>query len=320
MKRIRVDFNNIDIYKGYELAKKNKGPHRYRSFDKNRDENLKQLCDDIVSGSYTPAPYKEIELMCDNGKLRRIKIAPFRDLIVQHAVLELTRSYAEKRMIRDSYCCIIGRGQIACYLAVCNALKKDTNGTRYFSELDICKFYPTVNIEILKTAFNDLYKGEKLHRLHCVILDSSDDLPIGNPFSPFAANVLLDKLDKYAKHILKIKYYYRYADDIRIMGSCPKQVLEWQEKIKRFVRVYLKQSIKATSGVHDIHKRPMDFMGYIIYPTHTRIRKRIKKNAFKKAKSIKSIASYYGIMSYADCNHLMKKLIKRHHEKNNRRI
>jgi len=42
-------------------------------------------------------------------------------------------------------------------------------------------------------------------------------LPLGNYTSQMFANIYLNELDQYAKHVLKCKYYFRYMDDIVII-------------------------------------------------------------------------------------------------------
>lgn len=59
----------------------------------------------------------------------------------------------------------------------------------------------------------------------------------------------------------------------------------------------------------------IDFLGYVIYPTYTRLRKRNKQNAARKLHKLKSkkrrheiIASLYGQCKHADCRNLFYRL------------
>lgn len=59
----------------------------------------------------------------------------------------------------------------------------------------------------------------------------------------------------------------------------------------------------------------IDFLGYVIYPTHTRLRKRNKQNAARKLHKVKSkkrrqeiIASLYGQCKHANCHNLFYRL------------
>lgn len=60
----------------------------------------------------------------------------------------------------------------------------------------------------------------------------------------------------------------------------------------------------------------LDFLGYVIYPTHTRLRKRVKKKVASQLHRIKSrkrrqelIGSLWGMAKHADCKNLMKSLL-----------
>lgn len=72
--------------------------------------------------------------------------------------------------------------------------------------------------------------------------------------------------------------------------------------------------IKKIERVFPI-KQGIDFLGYVIYPDHTRVRKRNKQNFARKMHKVKSrkrrkelIASFYGLVKHADCRNLFRKL------------
>lgn len=72
--------------------------------------------------------------------------------------------------------------------------------------------------------------------------------------------------------------------------------------------------VKANERVFPVTEG-IDFLGYVIYPTHTRLRKRNKQNAARKLHKVKSkkrrqeiIASLYGQCKHADCRNLFYRL------------
>jgi hypothetical protein len=103
-------------------------------------------------------------------------------------------------------------------------------------------------------------------------------LPIGNLSSQFFANVYLDQLDQFVKHTLKAKRYLRYVDDFVLVHHDQKQLEIWQAEIEKFISEKLQLKLKP-----DIRLRPLkdgiDFLGYIIRPTHTLVRKRVVSHA-----------------------------------------
>jgi hypothetical protein len=106
-------------------------------------------------------------------------------------------------------------------------------------------------------------------------------IAIGNLSSQFFANVYLDALDQFVKHELKVKRYVRYVDDFVLVHSDREQLLEWQHRIEAFIgsrlRLRLKDDIKLQSLTSGI-----DFLGYVIFPRHTLVRRRVVQHARQK--------------------------------------
>ena len=55
-------------------------------------------------------------------------------------------------------------------------------------------------------------------------------------------------------------------------------------------------------------KQGIDFLGFVIYPDHTRVRKRNKQNFARRLHKVKSrrrrkelIASFYGLVKHSEC-------------------
>ena len=57
--------------------------------------------------------------------------------------------------------------------------------------MDIRKFYPSINHDILKAIIRKKLKDKKLLKLLDEIIDSADGVPIGNYLSQYFANLYL---------------------------------------------------------------------------------------------------------------------------------
>ena len=68
-------------------------------------------------------------------------------------------------------------------------------------------------------------------------------LPIGNLTSQFFANVYLNELDQYVKHVLKCRHYVRYCDDFLILDESPDRLMDVKERIRGFVTERLHLSL-----------------------------------------------------------------------------
>ena len=79
----------------------------------------------------------------------------------------------------------------------------------------------------------------------------------GNYTSQCFANIYLNELDQYAKHTLKLKYWYRYMDDAIAIVKTKKDAIKKLELIRNFLKINLKlelnsktQIFKSTQGVN----------------------------------------------------------------------
>ena len=102
-------------------------------------------------------------------------------------------------------------------------------------------------------------------------------LPIGNLTSQFFANVYLNALDQFIKHVLKIKYYVRYVDDFVIMHENKEQLRKWLDAIKEFLKeklgLTLKNAVKVASLGNGIN-----FLGYVQHIFYRLVRRRVVDN------------------------------------------
>jgi RNA-directed DNA polymerase len=84
--------------------------------------------------------------------------------------------------------------------------------------LDIKKFYPNIDHQILKQLLRRKFKDEDLLWLLDEIIDSAPGLPIGNYLSQYFANFYLTYFDHWIKEVKGVEYYFRYADDLVILS------------------------------------------------------------------------------------------------------
>ena len=103
-------------------------------------------------------------------------------------------------------------------------------------------------------------------------------LPIGNLTSQFFANVYLDALDQFVKHELKARRYVRYVDDLVIVHEQRDQLVAWRERIERFLEERLKLELNEARTKLAPVSSGIDFLGYVIHPTHRLVRRRVVGN------------------------------------------
>lgn len=235
----------------------------------------------------------------------------FPDRITHHAIMNVLEPLFVDSFISQSYSCVKGKGIHGAARAIRSALRDD-QGTQYCLKLDIKKFYPNIDHDILKQLLRRKLKDNDLLWLLDEIIDSTEGLPIGNYLSQYFANFYLTYFDHWLKETKGVKYYFRYADDIVILSDSKEHLHGLLAEIGQYLSKELKLSVKKNYQVFPVNARGIDFVGYVFYHTHTRLRKSIKQNFARMLstnRNDKSIASYNGWAVHCNSKNLMNKLL-----------
>lgn len=318
MKRVNNLYKNIYDIDNLILADEKARKGKKHSIgviihDKKRDENIRNLHEQLKNKMYHTSPYNIFEAEC-NGKLRTIYRLPYYpDRICHHAVMNVMEPIWMNIFTRDTYSCIKGRGIHAAVEKLKYDLK-NVEGTQYCLKCDVRKFYPSIDHEVLKSILRKKIKDQDLLWLLDEIIDSAPGVPIGNYLSQFFANLYLAYFDHWMKEIKHIKYYYRYCDDFVILHSDKAYLHMIKDEIRMYLDEKLNLQLKDNHQVFPISSRGIDFLGYVFYHTHVRLRKSIKKRFVKKSKGLTNLteqsfyAAYKGWIDHCDGRNLMKKL------------
>lgn len=324
MKRADNLFNKICSIENLRLAdaKARKGKKRTHGvilFDKDREGNLQRLHELLISGQYKTSEYTFFTV--HDPKERVIARLPYYpDRIVHHAITSVLEPIFTRLYTADTYACIKGRGGHLARHKIMEAMRKDKEGTKYCLKLDIRKYYPSIDHEILKGILRRKIKDQRCLALLDEIIDSAPGLPIGNYLSQTLANVFLAFFDHYVKEELGVKYYFRYVDDIVVFSDNK----DYLRKVLEGIRAKLGElrlTVKANWQVFPVEARGVDFLGYVFRHGYVLLRKRIKKNLFRvlahmrkvtrNCKKIRlAVASYIGWLKYTDSRHLQITLNK----------
>lgn len=276
----------------------------------NVDSNLSELQVLLQSKTFKTSPYQTFTVFEPKERLV-FRLPYFPDRIAHHAIMNVLEPIFVSVFTTDTYSCIKGKG----IHAAVNRMKhylKDVSGTQFCLKLDIKKFYPNIDHQILKQLLRKKIKDQDLLWLLDEIIDSADGLPIGNYLSQYLANFYMAYFDHWIKEELKEKYYFRYADDIVILSNDKAHLHRLLFQIKQYLTDNLKLNVKENYQVFPVSSRGIDFLGYKFFHTHTLLRKSIKKNfarKISKTKSTASIASYKGWAKHCNSTNLLKKLL-----------
>jgi len=293
-----------------KARKGKKKQYGIKLFDKNREPNISYLHDMLTEKTYRTSEYAMFTIF--EPKERIVYRLPYYpDRITHHAIMNVLEPVFTTSFTTDTYSCIKGKGIHGAAREVKKALK-DLPGTTYCLKMDIRKFYPSIDHVILKDLLRKKFKDPDLLWLLDEIIDSAEGVPIGNYLSQYFANFYLSYFDHWLKEEKRVKYYFRYADDLVILSSNKDNLHQILSDIKTYLDEKLHLKVKSNYQIFPVADRGIDFVGYRFYHTHTMLRKSIKQNfarMIKTRKNDKSIASYRGWADHADTIHLKKKLL-----------
>lgn len=321
MKRIKNIMGEITDYSNmYESFKQVlRGTKRKESESGKRIINdvehiLKDMSSRLADGSFQISGYKEM-YVTEAGKLRRIQVLSLRDRIAINAVMRVVDKHLKPRYIRTTSSSIEGRGMHDLMSYISDDIKKNLDGTAYCLKLDINKFYESIDQDVMTECIHRVFGDKVLLRLlEKFIRMTPSGISMGLRSSQGLCNLLLSvNVDHVLKDELGVKYYYRYCDDIVVLGNDKRYLWEVYETIKELlysIKLKPKDNVRVFPTTEGI-----DFLGYVIYPDHVMLRKRIKKKFARQMSHIKSekrrriiTASFYAMAKHADCCRLFNKL------------
>jgi len=278
MKRAGDLWRHIVTLDNIRLAHKNarRGKTHYREVkmvDADPDKYFRVIQDSLINKTFTTSPY-EVEVRSDGRKVRTIhKLPYYPDRIVQHALLNIVGPILVRRFIRDSFQSITGRGTSDAAKRVKHLIRAESP-PRYALKVDVEKYYPSIDNEIMKAEIRRYIKCQDTLLLIEDVVDSTKGLPIGNYTSQHFGNLYLNRFDWWVKQEVKPLGYFRYCDDIVVMSDSKSHLMEIKTAIEHKLSE-LKLRIKPTWCLYSIAKNGLDFVGYVFRPTHTRLRKNI---------------------------------------------
>lgn len=313
IEKIVEESNLLEAFSMVMRGKKRSRTVRY--FKKNRDKILADLADEIKSGKYAPEGFREFEVE-ENGKVREIQSLPFKDRIALHAIMTvLYRDVLGGMMIRDTYASLPKRGIHDGLNRLRKALK-DRSNTEYCLKLDLKKFYHSVDQEVLIKRLRRKIKDETLMQtLIRIIRSYGPGLAIGYHSSQLLGNFYLCLLDHYMKAELGVKYYFRYCDDVVVLGPDKAYLHGIFAKLRKVVEEELHLTIKQNWQIFPVEARGIDFLGYVTRHDYVLVRKHIKQKVARRLQKVKSkkrkyvvLASFWGWVKHCNGKHLFFKL------------
>ena len=325
MKRVGNLWENIididNIKNAIDLSIINKKETKIRkTISTEKDFFAEKIYDILKSQKHVFTINKSFEI--NEPKQRIIDCPPYYpDRIIHHALMNVIKPILLKRFIFDTYGAIKNKGIHKLSNKLFRVLKTYDN-MGYFLKIDIKKFYQNINNDILKTQYRKIIKCKKTINLIDNIIDAhSNGLPIGSLVSQYSGNLYLSWFDRYVKEELRIKHYFRYMDDMVFLFETKEIAKLNQRKIKEYIQNELLLEINSSEKLAPINCG-IDFVGYVFYKTHYRLRKSIKIRMRRRINSLlknnvsdvvfkRKTASYFGWAKKCFGRNLIRKYFNR---------
>lgn len=227
----------------------------------------------------------------------------------------IPQSDYDRLFIEDSYACRKGKGshKAAARLQYwMRQVDRKPGPGWYYLKLDISKFFYRVNhAKLLKILAKRIKDPELMKFLGSVVNSRAEPfglprgkapqdtppeewlydvgMPIGNLTSQLFANIYMNELDQYCKHVLKIHYYIRYMDDIVILGENKETLHEWKAKIETFLHEELELDLNNKTCIRPV-RMGVEFVGVRIWPAYMKLR---KSTVGRLKREVKKISELY---------------------------
>ncbi len=220
-----------NMRKAWKQVKRNGGSpgvngmtiEKFPEYLRRRWSKIKQA---LLLGYYVPSPVLRVEIPKRSGGMRMLGIPTILDRVIQQAISQVLNPLFDSDFSESSFGFRPGRSAHGAVRQVNTYVK---SGYKYAVDLDLEKFFDTVNHDILMHCVAKKVRDKSVLKLigrylRAGIMDKEGikipteiGTPQGGPLSPLLSNILLDNFDKELER--RNLCFARYADDALIVSK-----------------------------------------------------------------------------------------------------
>jgi RNA-directed DNA polymerase len=297
-----------NLREAYRRVKSNRGSHGIdkMSVDELQQylkENIGQLKQSIIDGTYKPSAVRRVEIPKPDGKKRPLGIPTVVDRMIQQAIAQVLGPIFEETFSEYSYGFRPARNA---HQALMKCKEYMDEGYRWAVDIDLEKYFDTVNhdklIGLIYKEVKDIRVITLVRRyLNAGVMENGltkpteKGVPQGGNLSPLLSNIMLNELDQeLEKRGLK---FCRYADDCNIYVKTKKAALRVMGSVSKFIEKDLKLKINREKSEVD---RPwkLKYLGYTFYTKKGEMGMRVHPKSINRLKEkLKAVTSRSNAMS-----------------------
>lgn len=279
--------------------------------------NLHMLAADMRNGRYVEGEPNRFLIW--DPKRREISALPFRDRIAQHALCAVIGPIFDATLLPNTFACRPGRGTHAGVKGVQSELRRRNRAGRstYVLKTDFSRYFASIDRAVLWQLIEAKISCRATLRLiEAMIPRHGIGLPIGSLVSQIFANVYGGVVDRHLQQDLGERCWYRYMDDLVVLGDCPDHLRKVKVSIEDLSRNRL--GLRFSKWSIQPAGRGVNFLGYRIWSTHKLLRRDSVKRARRKIAAFRKagddaglsrfLSAWTGHASWADSHNLLKSL------------
>lgn len=279
-------------------------------------ENGNQLKEYIRNGKYNPKAVRRVEIPKTDGSKRKLGIPTVVDRVIQQAIAQQLSIIYEPIFSENSYGF---RPNKSAHDAVLKAKEIMNNGYKWVVDLDLEKFFDTVNQDLLISIIRKTVNEDKVVSLirkylqagvlvKGVFEKTEKGTPQGGNISPILSNIMLNELDKELE--VRGLEFVRYADDCVIFTKSRKSAERVMENITRFIETKLRLKVNKNKSKVERPWR-IKYLGFSFYQAKGKVEIRVHPKSIAKVKDkIREITSRSNAMSMETRYMRLKQVIR----------
>lgn len=202
-----LDRNNLN--KAYLKVKRNGGSAGINGMTADEmlpylKEHREELLCALRSGKYKPKAIRRVEISKPDGGKRKLGVPTVIDRMIQQAIIQVLQPIYEPLFSDNSYGF---RPERSAHQAIRKALEYYNEGYIQVVDLDLAKYFDTVNHDILTDMLKEQIKDERVISLirkylksgvmiNGLVSPTTEGTPQGGNLSPLLSNIYLTAFDK----------------------------------------------------------------------------------------------------------------------------